>query len=179
MSRLVATVVTFHTRNVEERAIRMNRATRKNQGFSLLELVIVVVIIGIIAAIAIPRLSRGSAGAADSALNGNLAVLRNAIDMYGAEHSGTYPTAANIANQLTQFTDANSDAQATSDTTHIYGPYIRRIPKLPVGAKKGKTGIAAATGETVGWIYTAATGEIKSNTTDSEKDASGTVYNTY
>jgi len=157
----------------------MNRATRKNQGFSLLELVIVVVIIGIIAAIAIPRLSRGSAGAADSALSGNLAVLRNAIDMYGAEHGGTYPTVKDIVDQLTQYTDASGDAQATSDSKHIYGPYIRKIPKLPVGAKKGQSGIAAATGATVGWIYTAASGEIKSNTTDSEKDVTGTAYNTY
>ena len=157
----------------------MNRTTRKNQGFSLLELVIVVVIIGIIAAIAIPRLSRGSAGAADSALSGNLAVLRNAIDMYGAEHNGTYPTVAAIVAQLTTYTDANSDAQASSDTTHIYGPYIRKIPKLPVGAKKGQSGIAAATGSTVGWIYTAASGTITSNTTDSEVDATGTKWNEY
>ncbi len=157
----------------------MNRATRKNQGFRLLEVVIVVVRIGIIAAIAIPRLSRGSAGAADSALSGNLAVLRNAIDMYGAEHGGSYPTVADIVAQLTTYTDASGDAQASTDSTHIYGPYIRKVPKLPVGAKKGQSGIAAATGSTVGWIYTAATGEIKSNTTDSEKDVSGTVYNTY
>lgn len=157
----------------------MNRATRKNQGFSLLELVIVIVIIGIIAAIAIPRLSRGSAGAADSALSGNLAVLRNAIDMYGAEHTGTYPTVANFVNQLTQYTDANSEAQATSDTTHIYGPYIRKIPKLPVGAKKGSTGIAAVDGAGVGWLYTESSGEIKANTTGAETDASGTAWNTY
>ena len=58
----------------------------KRSGFSLIELVIVVVIIGIIAAIAIPRLSRGSQGAADSALSGNLAVLRAAIELYATEH---------------------------------------------------------------------------------------------
>src|SRR5688572_30235377 len=75
-------------------------------GFSLIELVIVVVIIGIIAAIAIPRLSRGSAGAADSALSGNLAVLRNAVDLYATEHGGTFPKLAQFSNQLTQYTDA-------------------------------------------------------------------------
>lgn len=157
----------------------MNRTTRKNQGFSLLELVIVVVIIGIIAAIAIPRLSRGSAGAADSALSGNLAVLRNGIDMYGAEHTGTYPTVANIVNQLTQYTDASGNSQATTDTTHIYGPYIRKIPNLPVGAKKGESGIAALDGAGVGWVYTEETGDIKSNTLDAEVDAAGKKYNTY
>ncbi|MDP7637623.1 MAG: hypothetical protein QF577_08760, partial [Phycisphaerae bacterium] len=69
--------------------------------------------------------------------------------------------------------------QATKDSTYIYGPYVRKIPSLPVGAKKNQTGIAAATGDTIGWIYTAASGTIKSNTTDSEKDVSNTAWNTY
>ena len=145
----------------------------------MLELVIVVVIIGIIAAIAIPRMSRGSAGAADSALSGNLAVLRNAIDLYAAEHNGTYPTEANIANELTQYTDAAGVAQATKDATHIYGPYVRKIPPLPVGAEKGSTGVANAAAVGVGWIYSATTATIKANCPDAEKDVSGKAYNIY
>lgn len=152
---------------------------RQNDGFSLLELVIVVAIIAIIAAIGIPRMSRGTRGASDAAVSQNLSVLRNSIDLYAAEHSSNYPTAANIANQLTQYTDASGAAQATKDTTHIYGPYMRSIPPLPVGAKKGKTGIAAVDANDVGWIYTAGTGEIKANCADSETDESGKKYNTY
>jgi len=152
---------------------------RGKRGFSLLELVIVVVIIGIIAAIAIPRMSRGSAGAADSALSANLTVLRNGVDLYAAEHGGSYPTLAAVTNQLTQYTDATGAAQAGKDTTHIYGPYLRTVPPLPVGAKKGKNGIDDEDGATVGWIYSGTTGEIKANCTDSEKDATGKAYNTY
>ena len=74
---------------------------KKRTGFSMIELVIVVVIIGIIAAIAIPRMSRGSAAAADSAVASNLAVLRNAIDLYHTEHQGVYPPIATFADQLT------------------------------------------------------------------------------
>lgn len=151
---------------------------RKRRGFSLLELVIVVVIMAIIAAIAIPRMSRGSAGATDSAVAGNLAVLRNSIDLYATEHGGTYPTLAAIVNQLTQYTDNVGDPQAAKDATHIYGPYIRTIPPLPVGAKKGETGIAAADAAGVGWIYTVATGEIKANTT-TEADVTGKLYSAY
>ena len=158
----------------------MSRTNRQRRGFSLLELVIVVVIVGIIAAIAIPRMSRGSAGAADSALSGDLAVLRNAINLYAAEHSGTYPTTADILDQLTKYSNASGDTTSDTRTTAcIYGPYIRTVPALPVGAKKGQTGIAAATGATVGWIYTAASGTIVANCTDAEKDASGKAYNTY
>jgi len=149
------------------------------RAFSLLELVIAVAIIAIIAAIGIPRLSRGTKGAADSALSGNLAMLRNAIDIYGAEHTGTYPTADDIGDQLTQYTDKDGNTKDTKDTTHIYGPYVRSIPPLPVGAKKGSTGIAAADANDIGWIYTASSGDIKANTTDSEKDDSGKLYSNY
>ena len=151
----------------------------EKRGPSLLELVIVVAIIAIIAAIGIPRMSRGTRGASDSALSQDLALLRNSIDLYAAEHSSTYPTVANIVNQLTQYTDAAGAAQAAKDATHFYGPYMRQIPPLPVGAKKGSTDIKAADGSGVGWIYTESTGSIKANTTASEKDDSGRLYSDY
>jgi prepilin-type N-terminal cleavage/methylation domain-containing protein len=152
---------------------------KRSRGFSLLELVIVVSIIGIIAAIAIPRFSRATAGAADAALTGDLAVMRNAIDMFAAEHGGTFPALATIVAQLTTYTDVAGTANASKTTTYIYGPYLRQVPKLPVGAKKGQTGIDDEAGAAIGWIYTAATGDIKAATTDLELDAAGTKYNEY
>lgn len=152
---------------------------RGSRGFSLLELVIVVVIIAIIAAIAVPRLSRGTAGAADSALAGDLAVLRNALDLYSAEHTGAYPTEANVVAALTTYTDAVGGTAVAKDATHIYGPYVRQIPALPVGAKKGSTGVASVDAAGVGWIYTPATGAIKANCADGEIDDSGKKYNEY
>jgi prepilin-type N-terminal cleavage/methylation domain-containing protein len=157
----------------------IKKRSRHNGAFSLLELVIVVAIIAIIAAIGIPRMSRGTRGASDSALSGNLAVLRNAIDLYKVEHSGTDPNTSAIADQLTKYTDAGGNTSDTKDTTYYYGPYIRKIPPLPVGDKKGNTGIAASDDTGVGWIYTESTGEIEANCTDSEKDDSGKQYNEY
>ena len=157
----------------------MDRTTAmRNRAFSLLELVIVVVIIGIIAAIAVPRLSRGSEGAADAALMGDLAVLRNAIDLYATEHPGKFPTKADIGDQLTLYTDEAGDA-AAKDATHIYGPYVRKVPPLPVGARRRQTGVADIDGATIGWIYDEATGDIKANCPDAEKDAAGKQYNQY
>jgi type II secretory pathway pseudopilin PulG len=144
-----------------------------------LEVVIVVAIIAILAAIGIPRMSRGSKGANDSALSGDLAVLRNAIDLYATEHGGTFPTAANINEQLTQYTDAAGAAVATKDATHIYGPYLRSVPPLPVGAKKGQSKIAALDGTDVGWIYVQLTGAINANTTAEEKDDTNKLYSAY
>src|SRR3954467_14967596 len=89
---------------------RPTRTSRRG-GFSLIELVIVVVIIGIIAAIAIPRMSRGSAGAADPAVQQNLSLLRNAIDMYQQEHNGSLPAQATFADQMLRY---SSLAGATS-----------------------------------------------------------------
>jgi general secretion pathway protein G len=156
----------------------LKRATR-SKGFSLLELVVVVVIIGIIAAVAIPRLSRGSAGAADAALSGNLAVLRNAIDLYSAEHGGAFPKTTAIEDALLKYSDSSGNISDTKDTTHIYGPYVRKIPPLPVGAKKGNTKIDKEDGDDVGWIYTASTGDIRANTADTEKDESDKKYSDY
>lgn len=154
-----------------------NRKLSHN-GFSLLEVVIVVAIIAILAAIGIPRMSRGSAGANDAAVKGNLAVLRNAIDLFSAEHGGAFPAAATVNEQLTQYTDVSGAVSATKTTTHIYGPYIRSIPPLPVGTRKGSTTIATADAAGVGWIYTEGTGEINANTT-TETDAAGTLYSDY
>lgn len=157
------------------------------RGFSLIELVIVVVIIGILAAIAIPRLSRGAAGASDSAVAGNLAVLRNAIDLYGTEHGGTYPALATFESQLTLYSDAAGVTGAKDAATgKIYGPYLRKVPVLPVGAAnyKGSTtvvdGSTGTPGTTAGgWFYNPANGEIRANVPDALTDASGKAYNTY
>ena len=157
----------------------MTRCRRiERGGFSLLEVVIVVAIIAILAAIGVPRMSRGARGATDSALSGDLAVLRNAVDLYSTEHTGTFPTAAAINTQLIQYTDSTGGTSATKDTTHIYGPYLRSVPPLPVGARKGQKRIAAADANDVGWVYTEASGDLKANTT-TEKDEAGKAYNLY
>ena len=152
---------------------------RTKSGFSLIELVIVVVIIGVIAAIAIPRMSRGAAGAADSALRADLSVLRSAIDLYTAEHVGALPTGTGITKQLLQYSDAIGNTQLTKSKTHIYGPYLRSVPPLPVGVQKGKSGIGSGSGAAIGWVYDSATGNIHANCTAREADDAGVLYSSY
>jgi prepilin-type N-terminal cleavage/methylation domain-containing protein len=152
------------------------------KGFSLIELVIVVVIIGIIGAIAIPRMSRGTAAAADSALTSNLATLRSAIDLFAAEHNQTYPALATISDQLTKLTNSSGGVDTGTGKAggFIYGPYLRKVPPLPVGAQKGNTGFTDTLGTAgFGWVYNAATGEVKANCPDAEVDETGKKYNTY
>ncbi len=147
-------------------------ANRQAHGFSLVELVIVVVIVGLLAAIAIPRFSRGAAGASDSALSGDLAVLRNAIEMYAAEHNGTFPLAATFEEQLTQYSALDGTTSAAKDAAYPYGPYLHAVPALKVGANAGKNGVKAAPaipttadGTADGWLYIQSTGQIFANDT--------------
>lgn len=157
--------------------LAMNQARR---AFSLIELVIVVVILGIIGAIAIPRMSRGAEGAADSSLVADLAVLRNAIDLYHAEHGGVYPPAASIENALTQYSNAVGDSFGTKTADRIYGPYLRKVPTLKVGSKKGNTAITATDGDATGaWVYNETTGHIHANLVVGEVDARGVAYRDY
>jgi len=173
---------------------------QKRKGFSLVELVIVMVIIGVIAAIAIPRMSRGAKGAGESALTGNLAVLRNAIELYASEHDSTYPgakedgaggavnTSAALISQLTKYSSEAGAVSDTKDATHCYGPYLRKgIPAAPVGVNKGKDTVlidttnsppAVNTAGGEGWVYNPSTGDLIVNS-DVNNEAGNKAYNLY
>ena len=155
----------------------------KGRAFSLVELVIVLVIIGVIAAIAVPRLTRGATNASATALAADLAALRNAIELYRAEHEGAFPTVNQFVDQMTKFSNTTGDAFATSaDVANgiVYGPYLKAIPPLPVGARKGQTGVTTNNNAAdFGWIYDQTNGTIKAYTADSEKDLDGRRYNLY
>lgn len=162
--------------------------SKNKRAFSLVELVIVIVIIGVIAAIAVPRISRGAKGAGDAALRGSLAGLRNAIDMYAAEHNGTFPPGADQAAVETQMT---TKTKADGTAGGKYGPYLRSgFPPLSVCGNKGSsTVIVLAAGSPVasavtvgtgeGWIYSTATGEVIANCLDATIDEDSVLYNTY
>jgi prepilin-type N-terminal cleavage/methylation domain-containing protein len=158
-------------------------AIQSRRAFSLIELVIVIVIIGIIGAIAIPRMSRGAAGAADSALTANLAVLRNAVDLFHTEHGGQYPALAQIEAQLTMFSNdagVTNAAKIDGALTFPYGPYLRSVPPLPVGSKKGRTGFGTDVADAnAAWYYDQTTGTIRANLPDAERDERGVSYNRY
>lgn len=151
-----------------------------NRESNLFEVVIVVVTIAILAAVSVPQRSEGSRGLADSTVGRDLAVLRNAIDEYSTEHGGTFPTAADIVAQLTKYTDIAGQTSPTRTATHIYGPYIRSIPALPVGPaeRRGSSGIGICDADGIGWIYAEASGQITANT-DAARDEQNRPYCEY
>lgn len=163
-------------------------------GFSAIEGIIVLVILGTIAAIAIPRMSHAGQNATESTLAGDMAVWRNALDLYQRDHNGAYPKdSMTLAAQLTQYTDISGDTAGSRDATHVLGRYLRSVPPLPVADPHdssavpcGSTSIGptliggAPTGPVAngyGWLYDGA-GNVYPNT-GSLTDISGKLYTSY
>lgn len=116
---------------------RRGAATGTNRicraAFSLVELVVVVVIIGIVSAIAVPRFSQATDSARASYIEGSVASVRRAIELYFSEHgrypgydpsSGT-PDDDDFVRQLVEFTDQVGKPNPTYAAPFVYGPYLR------------------------------------------------------
>ena len=70
---------------------------QKQSGFTLIELVMVIVIIGVLSAIIVPNFLDYVGRSEAATTKANLAVLRNAIQTFRSENSGTWP-ATNLSN---------------------------------------------------------------------------------
>ncbi len=163
------------------------RGSRRQSGFTMVELLIVVIILGVLAAIAIPQFSGNTDDAKISALDTSLSEMRNAVEMYYHQHNNVYPGAkkpadgADIANasdaatafaqQLTLYTKANGETSVTKAAAYPYGPYLKKgLPKNPYGslatvicdiAEDDIT--AAASSGTAGWKFYTITGRLIAN----------------
>jgi prepilin-type N-terminal cleavage/methylation domain-containing protein len=161
----------------------------RHQAFTLVELVIVVTIIGIIAAIAAPRMSSTSSHATANAVQATLMNVRTAIDCFYAEHNkypgydpaNDAPDGVNFVKQLTLFSDAKGNSNATRSSTFKYGPYLRSpFPINPannlatVTVKQTRTDADPGAGS-VGWVAVLSTGDFGVSATDAQLDKIGVV----
>lgn len=183
----------------------LRRAAQR--GFTLVELLIVVIIMAILAAIVIPQFSSATTDTKEAALDANLAAMRNAIELYKAQHSsypgavattggtcsatkgtGVINTAQAYIDHLLMYSDASGNTCSVGDaSTFKYGPYIRK--GLPNDAITGKGSVAAdiavtSTGTAIapsaatgGWAYDTKSGQIVMNSNGA--DSKGAAYATH
>ncbi len=183
-----------------------NRIQRQG-GFTLVELLIVVIILAILAAIVIPQFSSATTDAQEAALDSNLGGLRNAVELYKAQHT-TYPgavattggtcaatkgtgainTAQAVMDHLLMYSDASGNTCSVGDTTTFrFGPYLRKgIPTDAITGKGSAVGdiVVQTTGAplapaaaTGGWAYDTKSGQIVMNS--NATDSKSKAYSTH
>ena len=172
--------------NKKRRRSKMKEVIRKEEGFTLVELLIVVIILGILAAVAIPQFGSSTDDAKLSTLQSNLSSLRNAVELYKQEHDNEYPglvsegdgtTATNAGScpqafefQLARYTDITGVASVDYNAGEK-GPYVKKgIPENPFNNDASvecdflvnDITTQATTGGS-GWIFYALTGKLLAN----------------
>jgi len=100
------------------------RTRMKEQGFTLVEIMIVVAIIALLAAIAIPNLLRARMTSNDALAKATLRAISTAAESYGTANNGNYPNPG--GNNLIPLTGAtppylNKDYCPASLTTGLAG----------------------------------------------------------
>jgi prepilin-type N-terminal cleavage/methylation domain-containing protein len=159
---------------------------QREEGFTLIEILIVVVLLGILATIIIPQLGVSSDDAKVNSVKTNLANMRSAIELYFYQHNSIYPGQNDITGaptavvadaqtafvqQLTQFTDLNGVVSTTKNSTYNIGPYIRGA--LPANAFNDLNTVvcdvattditAKVSSGTAGWKFYTQTGTLMSD----------------
>lgn len=78
------------SREVPRSIARLQQALRKQDGFTLIEILVVVLIIGILAAIALPSFLGQTARANDAAAKTQVGTLQTAMKEFAMDNSGSY-----------------------------------------------------------------------------------------
>jgi prepilin-type N-terminal cleavage/methylation domain-containing protein len=158
------------------------------KAFTLAEMLIVVAILGILAAIVLPTFRGHITEAKESAAKDTLRVLRNAIELYAAQHNGVPPgyQRGNMSMPLfnpfvMQLVATVTNASGISGgrirtPEYPFGPYLSALPENPFNGLKYVRIIGnqeefpdEATGA-AGWIYKPLTKTIRLDWPGADKD---------
>ena len=167
---------------------------RATKGFTLVEILIVVVLLGVLAAIVIPAIAGSGMEARCSAVTCDLALLRRFILIYKAQHlevppgypdgnTAAAPTEQAFIDQATLSSNAAGQTAAVGTAGFERGPYMQHIPVNPLNKKSTVQMLGdgedfpADADDSHGWIYQAATGDIRADS--SGTDRSGNRYYDY
>ena len=101
--------------------------SHKQQGFTLMELMVVIVILGVLASLVVPNLMGNKDRADRQKAVSDLVALESALDMYKLDNN-RYPTTEQGLNAL-----ITAPTLAPRAENYSAGGYIRRLPTDPWG----------------------------------------------
>ncbi|MDB1122500.1 type II secretion system major pseudopilin GspG [Vibrio algarum] len=105
----------------------MKMKNKKQNGFTLLEIMVVVVILGILASVVVPNLLGNKEKADQQKAVSDISALEQALDMYKLDNS-VYPTTDQGLEALVTKPSGSPEPRNYRD-----GGYIRRLPQDPWG----------------------------------------------
>jgi prepilin-type N-terminal cleavage/methylation domain-containing protein len=147
------------------------------RGFSLVELMIVVAVLGILAAIVVPQFQEHATQAKEAVAKDSLRILRSAIELYTARHTGV-PPGYKSDNPQNPPTSLDFCQQLVTECRYISGmpqnPFNKRQDIRMVG--NGEIFPPNPTNQ-FGWVYQPATKTIRLDWSGTDK--SGILYYQY
>jgi prepilin-type N-terminal cleavage/methylation domain-containing protein len=163
------------------------RTIKKARAFTLVEVLIVVVILSILAIVVIPMASGGALSAKESVLATDLSLLRRFVLIYTCHHlevgpgypdgqESSAPTEQAFIDQALLSTNKTGQTAAIGTPGFERGPYMQKIPVNPLNGKDSiqmlgdGENFPAAGDDSDGWIYKAATGEIRADSAGSDNN---------
>lgn len=167
---------------------------KKARAFSLVEILIVVVLLGILAVVIIPMVSGSTISAKESALATDLSLLRRFILVYKCQHlevgpgypngqTSSAPTEQAFIDQATLSSNNSGQTAAIGTAGFERGPYMQKMPVNPLNKLSSVQMLGngedfpAAGDDSHGWIYKAATSEIRADSPGA--DNSSKLYYEY
>jgi general secretion pathway protein G len=167
---------------------------RKAKAFTLIEILVVVVLLGILAIVVLPLVAGSSISAKESALATDLNMLRRFVLIYKTQHlevgpgypdgdTTQAPTEQAFLDQMTLSSNPAGQTAAVGTLGFERGPYMMKIPVNPLNHLNtvqilgDADSFPANADNSHGWIYKAATSEVRSDSIGSNE--SGKPYYDY
>lgn len=129
----------------------------RNQGFTLVEILIVVVILGILAAIVVPQFTNASQEALKSSLRTQLQTINSQIELFRVQNAGQLPHQVTGVNFLAG--DADGDPNWNGWGILVQQNFLKSPPsngyvqsRVVNGGSTGAPAAAQGSGNP-GWIY--------------------------